>query len=107
MKYNPDIIKSNRKTIQLELRADGKLVVRAPKRMSYRDIEAYVNSNEQWIDRALSKHRSLYGDPLPPYPEKELEEFTATKLAQTDKSSLMEAEEKKPVRGRKKKAENA
>ena len=77
MKYNPDIIKSNRKTIQLELRADGKLVVRAPKRMSYRDIEAYVNSNEQWIDRALSKHRSLYGDPLPPYTEKELEEFTA------------------------------
>ena len=77
MKYNPDIIKSDRKTIQLELRADGKLVGRAPKRMPYREIEAYVNSNEKWIEKALSKHKSLYGDPLPPYTEKEIEEFTA------------------------------
>ena len=65
MKYNPDIIKSNRKTVQLELRADGKLIVRAPKRMPYREIEEYVNSNEKWIEKALARHKTLYGEPLP------------------------------------------
>ena len=77
MKYNPDIIKSNRKTVQLELRADGKLVVRAPKRMPYREIEEYVNSNEKWIERALSKHKTLYGEPLPVYTDEELAQITA------------------------------
>ena len=38
---------------------------------------------------------------------KELEKLKATKLAQTDESSLVEPVENKPVRGRKKKAENA
>ncbi len=76
MKYNPDIIKSNRKTVSLEIRPDGKLTVRAPAKMSYREIEAFVNSKAEWIEKTLEKYRNISGNPVLPYTREELEEFT-------------------------------
>lgn len=76
MKYNPDIIKSNRKTVSLEIRADGKLTVRAPQKMTYKEIEAFVNSRSEWIEKTLEKYRNITGNPVTPYTAAEIEEFT-------------------------------
>ena len=76
MKYNPDIIKSNRKTVSLEIRPDGKLTVRAPQRMTYKEIEAFVNSKSEWIEKALEKYRNISENSEPEYTVGELEEFT-------------------------------
>ena len=75
MKYNPDIIKSNRKTVSLEIRADGKLTVRAPQRMTYKEIEAFVNSRSAWIEKTLEKYRNVTGNPVTPYTPEEIEEY--------------------------------
>ena len=76
MKYNPDIIKSNRKTVSLEIRPDGKLTVRAPLRMSYSDIEKYVNSKSAWIEKALEKFANKDETPAVPFTEEELKKYT-------------------------------
>ncbi len=55
MKYNPDIIKSDRKTISLEIRPDGKITLRVPQRMTYREIEKFLEERSQWIEKSLSK----------------------------------------------------
>ncbi len=55
------IIRSSRKTIALQLRPDGSLVVRAPRHMSAAAIEKFVASKEGWIAQHLAKR-----EPLPP-----------------------------------------
>ena len=75
MKYNPDIIKSNRKTVSIEIRPDGKLTVRAPVRMSYREIEKFVNSKSEWIEKTLAKVNSRQSTDITPYTLEELESF--------------------------------
>lgn len=77
MKYNPDIIKSDRKTISLEMRPDGKLTLRVPKSMSYREIERFVESRSQWIEKALKKTQLTSGETPEPYTPEELAAFTA------------------------------
>ena len=43
------IIRSKRKTIALIIESDGRLVVRAPKRVSDREIKRLVTQKEKWI----------------------------------------------------------
>lgn len=43
------LIKSKRRTISLEVRDDGTLVVRAPKRTSKREADEFVRKHEQWV----------------------------------------------------------
>lgn len=43
------IIRSKRKTIALEIRSDGQLIVRAPNRVLKRDIERVVQEQSVWI----------------------------------------------------------
>ena len=47
------IIKSERKTIAIQLR-DGKVIVRAPKRMSEAKIAKFVTDHESWINKKLN-----------------------------------------------------
>ena len=48
------IIYSPRKTISIEIKPDG-LIVRAPKGMSRREINAFLESKRSWIEKHLSK----------------------------------------------------
>ena len=48
------IIKSNRKTLALEIRKDG-LVVRAPIRATYKEINEFVSKHKRWIEKHLLK----------------------------------------------------
>ncbi len=51
----PEIIRSKRKTMSLEVRYDGKVIVRAPLRISMKEIFSFVEKHERWIDRQLQK----------------------------------------------------
>lgn len=49
------IIQSNRKTIGIQVNADLSVVVRAPKRVSKREIERVLKEKEDWIYRSIEK----------------------------------------------------
>ena len=48
------IIRSNRKTISIQIQPDGKVIVRAPKRMRIEVIKRFVESKAGWIEKHLS-----------------------------------------------------
>ena len=47
------LIRSERRTLSMELSPEGDLILRAPRRMPLRHIEQFVASHEEWI----AKHR--------------------------------------------------
>ncbi len=49
------LVRSNRKTIALQLAPDGSLTVRAPLRMPARDIQQFVESKRSWIEAHRAK----------------------------------------------------
>ena len=54
MKYEYKIIRSDRKTLAIQITPEG-LVVRAPRYMSAAEIEKNVNAHADWIDKHLPK----------------------------------------------------
>jgi len=56
LKYT--IIRSDRKSVAVEIKPDGQIVVRAPKRMKIQDIQAFVRSREAWIRKHLEEVQS-------------------------------------------------
>ncbi len=57
------LVRSNRRTLALVVDPAGTLIARAPKRMSLRDIEAFVALKERWIlkKQAAAKEREQSG----------------------------------------------
>lgn len=55
MNIKYEIIRSDRRTMAIQIRADGKVVVRAPKRLPQREIQRFVEEKEQWILKNLEK----------------------------------------------------
>lgn len=47
-KIEIEIIKSNRKTIAIEVRQDLRVIVRVPKRASNREIMKFVEQKQDW-----------------------------------------------------------
>lgn len=65
------IVRSSRKTIAIQILPSGEVLVRCPKRLPKRDIEAFVQSRRSWIEGHLEK---LSGQPqLPPFTAQELQ----------------------------------
>lgn len=52
-----ELIRSDRKTCQIQVKADGRVVVRAPRRMQKKDIDRFISDKHDWIVRALEKTR--------------------------------------------------
>ena len=50
---NYELIRSNRKTIALQIKGDGRIIVRAPLRMAAKDIQRFVDSKAAWIEKHL------------------------------------------------------
>ena len=46
---NIQVIKSRRRTIGIEVHADGKVIVRTPLRMSSAEINRFIDEHEDWI----------------------------------------------------------
>lgn len=53
-----ELIRSSRRTLGLEITADLRVVVRAPRLCSRREIERFVISHETWIARHLEIQRT-------------------------------------------------
>lgn len=49
------MIRSDRKTIAIQIKPDGEIVVRCPKRMRIEDARRFVESKADWIQLQLSK----------------------------------------------------
>ncbi len=52
-----DLIRSDRTTCQIQIKADGSVIVRAPRKMSDREIDRFVCEKQEWIERAQAKVR--------------------------------------------------
>ena len=77
------IIRSNRKTLSLELNRQGELIIRAPKRMPESQIRAFVASKAQWIETRRQKLLAAAPDP-----SQRLTEADIRALAQAAKADL-------------------
>ena len=49
------VIKSNRRTVSIQVHPDMSVTVRAPKRASQREIERILKEKEQWIRKQIQK----------------------------------------------------
>jgi len=61
-----EIIRSNRKTIGLEVKTDGRVIVRAPSRLPAADIRKFVADHEEWIQKHLEIVKKHKEKPAPP-----------------------------------------
>ena len=59
------LLRSRRKTLALELKKDGTLLVRAPMRLAKREIDRFVAAHEDWIEKHLEKLRASPALPKP------------------------------------------
>ena len=59
---NIQVIKSRRRTIGIEVHADGKVIVRTPLRMSSAEINRFIDEHEAWIKQKLDfvRQKSWY-----------------------------------------------
>lgn len=53
-----EIIYSNRKTLAIQITAEGKVRVRAPKRMSHALIESFLTEKESWVLKHLQQREN-------------------------------------------------
>lgn len=76
-----NIIRSNRRTIAIQINPDCTVTVRAPRRAATRDIERFVREKEPWIRKHLAqmKERQAQNPPMEAQAltKEELEELTA------------------------------
>lgn len=76
------VIRSRRRTMTLEIRRDGQLVVRAPYRISQVEIQRFVGEKADWIQKNLEKVQS-----------QQQQKTQLPKLSQEEKMRLQKAAE--------------
>ena len=52
------VIRSNRKTVSIQITPDGQVQVRCPSRMPITAVEAFVREKEDWIKKHLEKQKA-------------------------------------------------
>ena len=74
--YDVTIIYSSRKSISIEVKMDG-ILVRAPKRMSRRTIDAVLEEKRSWIEKHTEKMENQKSqlEQLPPFTMDEIREL--------------------------------
>lgn len=68
------LIRSGRKTIGLQIK-DGKVIVRAPMRLSKKAVDAFVIKHTDWIDKHMAKVRAA--ESVPKLTEQQIKSLTA------------------------------
>ena len=69
-----EVIRSRRKSLSLEVRPDGRVLLRAPLWATQRQLNAFAEKNRSWIDRKQEEARLRREEALavPPLTEEEL-----------------------------------
>ena len=77
-----EIIRSNRKTLSMQIADDGHLLLRVPMRCSDRDIVSFIGKNEKWIDTHIAKaeQRKRELENLPPFSEQDIRDMAQKAL---------------------------
>lgn len=52
------IVKSKRKTCAIQIHPNSKIIVRTPLSMTNKEIESFVNSKRDWIEKSLKKYET-------------------------------------------------
>lgn len=55
MNYNCSVIRSNRKTLSLQIERNGSIIIRAPFSLSDRQIEKFLIEKSRWIKKKIEK----------------------------------------------------
>jgi predicted metal-dependent hydrolase len=71
MGHDIEIIRSNRRTLALQITADGRVVARAPLHISDRDILRFAESRAAWIDAHLARRKAA-GNAVQPFTVEEM-----------------------------------
>ena len=50
-----ELVRSDRKTCQIQVKSDGRIIVRAPRRMPEKHIERFVSEKSDWIEKVQKK----------------------------------------------------
>ena len=66
------IIKSDRKTVAIQIKPDGEVVVRCPKRMRVEEARRFVESKADWIEKHLVRRQP---QDVAKYTTKEIEQL--------------------------------
>lgn len=77
------IIRSNRKTLALQIADDGHLIVRAPLKYPVKDIVSFIEKNEKWIKTHIEKvqQRNHELERLQPFTEQDIDNMADRALA--------------------------
>ncbi len=78
-KKNIEIIRSNRKTLAVEIKTDMHVIVRAPMRMSDSNIEKFIKDKTPWIEKHLERMCAGY-DHAEPFTNDEIKELAERAL---------------------------
>lgn len=72
-----EVIRSSRKTLSLELRPDGTVLVRAPRRISSGEIAEFVRRHEAWIriHQQKQEDRRLKNASVPPLTQEQMQQL--------------------------------
>ena len=76
---NYQVVRSKRKTISVEIGRNAEIVIRAPMRMSQREIERFVNQHWDWIEKHRRKmeERLLEKERVEKLSEEEIRRLTS------------------------------
>ena len=64
MMFSYNLIRSNRKTIQIQILPDKTIEVRAPKYVSDKRIRSFINSKEKWITAKIQEKKEIAQIPI-------------------------------------------
>ena len=53
-----EVIRSDRRTLALEVTREGRVLVRAPRRMTQKDIDSFVAKHQDWLNTHLAKQKA-------------------------------------------------
>ncbi len=75
--YEMNIIRSARKTLAMEVRSNGELVIRAPRNIRTEEIIAFVSSKQEWLETHLKKAKEIQAlrELLPPFTMEDIQGF--------------------------------
>ncbi len=79
-----EIIRSNRRSMSIEIKQDGRIIVRVPNRVSNRDIKRFIEDKWDWIENTLSKIEEINQN------REEVEPFDETELLRIKKQAKRE-----------------
>lgn len=77
-----ELIRSKRKTLALQIADDGHLIVRAPLRISEKEIRSFIDKSRKWIEThaAKAKQRNDELQKLEPFSAADIEEMAQKAL---------------------------